>query len=963
MILSLDSPKRKLMYWRVLFRVIWFLTIGVSINVNGQDPVFFTIGKYELQDLNVYNLLETSRQELYIATDLGLYRYENQLVKAIEFGGGVTSRSLFYLVENSMGDVFCIDLKGNIFQVVQNELILFFSFKNEFIHKLPTLICDINDNLVVTTGKKCFTISPQGTLIHTIEEKLFLHQLNDKSYFYFLNNQLFYESKGLTQIFDVEQIDFDDEDYMSKVIFLMSWISQNNHSKIEIIPRLDSINLDHPFRVFDKIFQDTDTSFYIRRSSSSFYKVVVDNKKITVQEQLFKETFVSSFEIGASNILYFGTFKQGIHVIPKLNLRKYNTTFKPASILDLAVSENNNLYFSIYRNGIYQMENGKSKLVYESDVFPYSKIFYSKKVFDKNMDQYVLTDKMGACKDLKIINDSTELLLTNSHLFLHAKLDTFHELDWINEYSLPHYKHVFGRNKSIEFDSKLSVLFVGNQYNLFKINRGDIPEIINYEDNAIDANDLEYDNDTLWIADSNNGVLALVNNQVIQMFTSEDGLLNNRISRIIKREHLLYLVINHKLHIVNTQSGTINILGKSDGITGLVNNIKISKDRLWVLIDNSQVSAYNLTDFSSIRRNCQLDFSRLLNEDQSIDYKDIHTFHVDHSNLLFSFRLNNTLETENFDLCYSLKGSHFEKQCIPFKNNAIKYKTLPVGDYTLSAFARSGSFQSNHIHYSFSITPPFWKKTWFILLISFFTICLLTCILYFYLRQLKQKNQQKLLESEMKSEIIEYQLKSMRSQMNPHFIFNSLNSIQELVLQSKPIVAYDYIEMFAQLVRNVLTFSEKSFIPLSTEIAFLKVYLQLESLRFDDAFTYNIDLKENLDLRIPSLLIQPFVENAIHHGLLSKKGEKNIQIKFEQKDNILECSVIDNGIGRSNSLKNNKSNKRKEDSFAMNSIKRRMLVFKNKFDNENIGFEIIDLNFRENSVGTQVIIRMPFHKN
>lgn len=153
----------------------------------------------------------------------------------------------------------------------------------------------------------------------------------------------------------------------------------------------------------------------------------------------------------------------------------------------------------------------------------------------------------------------------------------------------------------------------------------------------------------------------------------------------------------------------------------------------------------------------------------------------------------------------------------------------------------------------------------------------------------------------MNEQLSKARLEALRSQMNPHFIFNSLNAIQECILTNKVDAAYEYLSKFSKLQRMVLNNSSKEFIPFSSELEMLQLYLSLESLRFNQSFTYLIEVDDNIDtddVMVPSMLIQPYVENAIWHGLRNKKGEKLISIICKEEDSVLIITVDDNGIGR-----------------------------------------------------------------
>ncbi len=163
----------------------------------------------------------------------------------------------------------------------------------------------------------------------------------------------------------------------------------------------------------------------------------------------------------------------------------------------------------------------------------------------------------------------------------------------------------------------------------------------------------------------------------------------------------------------------------------------------------------------------------------------------------------------------------------------------------------------------------------------------------------KQKAQIEVLQNKQKA--TESRLQSLRLQMNPHFLFNALNSIQQMILANEEMVATKYLSRFSKLLRSILIHSDKESISLREELDILKLYVELESVRFKEAFTYTIDCDEDIDtdeVKIPTLLIQPFVENAIWHGLMHKEGMRQLKISFTDKDDHVQCIIEDNGIGR-----------------------------------------------------------------
>ncbi|MES2649970.1 MAG: two-component regulator propeller domain-containing protein [Bacteroidota bacterium] len=163
----------------------------------------------------------------------------------------------------------------------------------------------------------------------------------------------------------------------------------------------------------------------------------------------------------------------------------------------------------------------------------------------------------------------------------------------------------------------------------------------------------------------------------------------------------------------------------------------------------------------------------------------------------------------------------------------------------------------------------------------------------------KQRARMELLVNKQKA--VESRLQSLRLQMNPHFLFNALNSIQQMILANEEIVATKYLSKFSKLLRAVLIHSDKEAISLSEELEILNLYIELESIRFKNSFSHSIIVDENIEtdeVKIPTLLIQPFVENAIWHGLMHKGDNRVLSITFTEQDDFIICSIEDNGIGR-----------------------------------------------------------------
>ncbi|MCI4669510.1 MAG: tetratricopeptide repeat protein [Bacteroidia bacterium] len=207
------------------------------------------------------------------------------------------------------------------------------------------------------------------------------------------------------------------------------------------------------------------------------------------------------------------------------------------------------------------------------------------------------------------------------------------------------------------------------------------------------------------------------------------------------------------------------------------------------------------------------------------------------------------------------------------------------------------------------------------------------------------------------------ELRALRSQMNPHFIFNSMNSVNRLILEGKNEQASLNLSKFAKLVRMILEFSEKEAISLKDELELLQAYVRLESRRFKDKITFDIKIDPEVDteeIEVPSMLLQPFVENAIWHGLMHKEnGEGKIFIEIAEKEDFLECVIEDNGVGREKALEIKGESWIEKSSMAMKVTEARLNLLANKHLKQKF-IQILDLkNANNQPIGTRVEVSIP----
>ncbi len=230
------------------------------------------------------------------------------------------------------------------------------------------------------------------------------------------------------------------------------------------------------------------------------------------------------------------------------------------------------------------------------------------------------------------------------------------------------------------------------------------------------------------------------------------------------------------------------------------------------------------------------------------------------------------------------------------------------------------------------------------------------------MRQLENDKKQ----ADLQQRATELEMQALRTQMNPHFIFNCLSSINRFILKNETETASDYLTRFSRLIRMVLINSRKPLITLEDELEMLRLYLDLERMRFHEGFDYHISFKNKIDVGdvlIPPLILQPFCENAIWHGLMQKEGAGRLEISLNMEDNVLHCSITDNGIGRKKAEEIRSKSVEKDKSLGLKITSDRLDLF-NRNDGMQTSYNIEDLHEEDgNACGTRVNLRIRYEQS
>ena len=300
----------------------------------------------------------------------------------------------------------------------------------------------------------------------------------------------------------------------------------------------------------------------------------------------------------------------------------------------------------------------------------------------------------------------------------------------------------------------------------------------------------------------------------------------------------------------------------------------------------------------------------------------------------------------------------------PMTETQAVFSNIPPGHYTFKVIAcnEDNVWNEQPASFSFSITPPVWQRWWFRAGALLVVLAVMWTIFYIRLKRIEAKNKAIQERLEMEKSILELEQEAARLQMNPHFIFNCLNSIQGFISTNDPFQAKKYLAKFAKLMRLILENAREEFIPLENEIDILQNYMELEKLSTHQGFEFSITHDDTVDpqqIQIPPMLFQPFVENAIIHGLKKKATSGMLSIHFTRNSDVVVCTIRDNGVGRKQAAEINGQTRGQHKSTAIPVTQKRLEQY-GAFRKVNTGVQIIDLEEDGKPSGTEVIVATPY---
>lgn len=688
------------------------------------------------------------------------------------------------------------------------------------------------------------------------------------------------------------------------------WIRENDTLKL-------TEKLGLPTNDIDVIFQDSEENIWIGTNGKGLLRFTNEVFTYYNEKSGFPSDITIAIEIDKRKNTWISTIDKGVYLIDSTGTF-VEIDFIPSVVWQIVSTDNMVLFASEY--GLFTYDYKTFKSYYQENSLPSDRIIG---IHSLNDSTFLISTSSGGIKfnkyTQKLISKDTELTELKNIRMLKRRGETSYAIGDNTLYLI--------QNKKIKkhrFDASLSCM------------------------------DIDYQGQ-LWIG-TENGLLYEKDGEFINYFLNKEDEIEY-INFIQKHDSSLYVGTNNGLYEINTVLNEKYHYGINYGLIDLETNFNSNyledNQYLWFGTASGLIKMdLNLKHLLLKKAQPKLNLKEIIVNNNTLDKSFVVAFNNKETSTPLKIRYQEKNITFNFDGIYmsnpgNLRYSYFlegfsDDWTLPSKNNEVSLTNLPPGKYTLHFRASSDLLNSEVFYIPFQILPPFYLTWWFFVLIGLLILFFIIYIEKTRTKRLALKNYQMKLEFQNKLTKLEQQ--SLNANMNRHFIFNSLNSIQYYVNASDTKSANKYLSRFAKLIRKNLdsSYNEDGMVSLADEIERLQLYLELESMRFIDKFDYAIEIEDLVEietLKVPAMFLQPFVENSIIHGVLPLKNKKGkIEIIVTDHLNYVRIKILDNGVGITHSLSTKKEQELPHQSHGMMITKKRIELLQ-KFSETSISMD------------------------
>lgn len=942
-----------------------------------QQPYSFSLDIAKgLPSNAVYSIKQDKLGFIWIATDEGLFRYDGINFSAYQSNSQTSKAGSNILIEAESGrvwyqnfDGFCYYVQdGKLTGLNQNKPMGFFPFGLTQHHLFVTQqngldVFDLNSlSLIKTIPFPC---------------KLVKHSGSNQDYFYLIGDQSVYR---VNPKLEIEELPFKlPSNEQVHQIFptetLVYIVSKHNENKQYYELSLDGELLNkHKW-----------TSEFIQglaQFNRQTWVLSARGAKIKEQKKeynLFSDLSVSCVFKDKHQHFWVGTTNRGLLLVPNLNTKFLSLTpYEPSVILPSSLG----YYIFTKRDECLKLtkqSNSVEKLYQHKGN---SAAYYA---FLDNDNQNIFVSSLGttaftngdisrtsfsnaAIKEIVKLDEKYYAFASsgNAGIFLSPTANVKQISIWdslFNAHKSSEKDAYFItdiRAKSVAYDAHSKAIYYATNNGLYKRTLQHQSEVL-LSNNHIYASKLVANNSKLYAHLPSGELILLKEDKQVRILNNLPSIGIENIKRIKQFGNLLCIIGDQKVRIVSLVDPN-----KSLGELALkfnyneINDILLEKDQAIVLTPNGLIVSPISTTIATFLPSDFIVHKVSVNN-LAYDFKKEFELSYTQNNIVIHFSLLDYIGSNSGRIAYSINDEDWVT-IIP-KGRSIEFASLSPGTYRIKFRVNDSIIE--HASILLKIHKPFWLQWWFIGLMIVIVGLILVSYYRWQIGLLLHKNKLVTEKMALENELNKSVLTSIKSQMNPHFFYNALNTIQSYIFVNDKKNASTYLSKFSKLTRLILEMSEKEYLRIGEEIEGLELYLSLEKMRFEDNLDYTIYVAPEIDVdlfKIPPMLIQPYVENAIKHGLLHTKKERKLRIMFTLKDKgFLEVIIDDNGIGRARSAALNFYKAGRHQSFASKANETRLAIL-NKDSINKLGIEIIDKQSTTGeALGTQVILQIPIY--
>lgn len=963
----------------VTHKLILLLLFTAACHLTG-DAQGYSFTQYNIKEglagSTVYCTAQDTDGFMWFGTETGLSRFDGSRFRNFTTADGLPTNEILKVFCDSRDRVWlslfkndlCYYYKGNIHNRYNDSVL-----KNLHMTDIAWQVCeDRHGNILVMEQQKLHKIEPSGkvtdiTMLNTrpISLCLGISKSADGNFLVLDMDSVFeLHPDGHFSLIYTVNIEVPTENYARLSPHLVAW-KQNDH--VFKIASLDNKTVkSYPLtdaQVSFNIMADTLVSL-----NSINGALLYDPRRSTCQSRLVPGKTVSGFFIDRENNYWCTTLGSGVYRINSLDFRNitfYSKTHEPLGVYTIYGKGQNllvgtdKLYLykwdptaAVQPKGFLLEEHESRNRIIKITRDGENNIIIGSDIGMAKLDNHYhpkLFHGMGM-KDLYKINDDSFLVATTLRLLI-VDPDDFHPIDTILEQRT---NATFFRNDTFYAGTLDGLVLIDKYHHSTRL--GDHYPVL---ENTITG--ITSDQDGLvWISTYGAGVVGYYQGKVVANITEKDGLTTNICRCLYLDDHTLWVGTTRGLNKINLSSQPYHItkITSADALASDIINTVYVTDGIVYAGTPEGISYFDAGRIVSTSI-CNLRMTRITTSRDTLSV-DAKNFTLSPEDNDISFRFAGISFKSGGDITYYYRLKGLDTGWHTTFDNIVSYTTLPSGKYTLEMKAvNKFGVVSNPVSVQFNVAQTLWEKTWFRVAGSLMLLLFMWLILVFRTRYIKKRSEEKLNALQRMNELEQMALKS---QMNPHFIFNSLNSIQQFVMDKDVEGANKFITGFSKLIRRTLEFSTSPLITAAEEIEYLSTYLQLEQERFAQKFSYHIHVGKDINVYetyLPPMILQPYVENSVRHGMRYRNDNNGvIHISFEKRHGFLEVQIEDNGVGRKEAAKYKSENIIQYQSKGISLTATRVEMM-NKKSAAKVKILIEDLEENGVARGTRVTVVFP----